>query len=109
MPPTPSREEIEVVLTEMLDEGNKALLASEWGLKGHCETLTTAMLRAAQDAGVEIRLTYKSAEEAAAAWTWALSAAKKAKIYDLDKSKMFDIELKNGSGIVFGLDEADSG
>jgi hypothetical protein len=106
---TVSKEELHRVLEEMLDEGNRALGASAWGFDGHCETITTALLRAVQQDCAEIRLTYKSASEAMAAWTWMLEAARKALIFDENRSSMFDIELKNGSGILFAVEENDGG
>jgi hypothetical protein len=90
-------------INKILDEGTEQLKAD--GEQVHVKALGDALFRAATEPECEVRLTYKTMAMAAAAWTWMIWAAEKMKMRDKERSLAFDVELINGSGIIFWTDE----
>lgn len=90
-------------LDKILDEGTEQLKAE--GETAHVQALADALFRAATEPECEVRLTYKTTAMAAAAWTWMIWAAGELKMRDEERSSSFDVELTNGSGIMFWTDE----
>lgn len=90
-------------LDKVIAEGVKQIQAA--GEQVHVKTLGDALFRAAMEPECEIRLTYKTTAMATAAWTWMVWAAEKMHLRDKKRSSAFDVELINGSGIMFWTDE----
>ena len=90
-------------LDQILTEGTEQLKAD--GERVHVKALGDALFRAATEPECEIRLTYKTTAMAAAAWSWMLWAADRLSMRDKERSSPFDVELTNGSGIMFWTDE----
>jgi hypothetical protein len=90
-------------LDQILDEGTEQLKAE--GEQVHVKALGDALFRAATEPDCEIRLTYKTTAMAATAWSWMLWASDKIGLRDKERSSAFDVELINGSGIMFWTDE----
>lgn len=95
---------LDSALQKVYDEGRGELTQQD-NLRDHMATLQTALLRAAQVPATEIRLTFKTMARALVAWSWMLSAATSAGLFAAKKSGPFDVELINGSGIMFWTDE----
>jgi hypothetical protein len=96
-------------LTAIVAEGKAALTKTPKSTKENVDTLVTALLRAMQEPGCEIRLTYKTTAEATCAWTWMVAACKGKGLIDHDACSAFDVELVNGSGVMFWTDEGKPG
>jgi hypothetical protein len=96
---------VRAALEEIVAEGRSALTKTPESTRDNVDALVTALLRAIQEPGCEIRLTYKTTAEATCAWTWMVSAAKKNGLLDQARCSAFDVELVNGSGIMFWTDE----
>lgn len=90
-------------IVKVLDEGRDEIHAA--GLKDHMDTLSSSLLKACMEPETEIRLTYKTTAQAMTAWSWMIVAAKRMDRFDAEKSSAFDVELTNGSGIMFWTDE----
>lgn len=106
MPDAPFQEggTIDQALSKIYDEGREEMTQQD-NVRDHMRTLETALLRAAQQPGAEIRLTYKTTARALVAWSWMIVAAERAGFYDKARSSKFNVELTNGSGIMFWTDE----
>lgn len=96
-------------MEDIVAEGRSSLTKTEKSTRDNIDALVTALMRAMQQPGCEIRLTYKTTAEATCAWTWMVSAVKKHGLLNQDKCSAFDVELKNGSGIMFWTDEGKPG
>lgn len=99
-------------LDELIENGHQQLTATDKMTKDNVNTMVTALMRAVTVRDTEIRLTYKTTAMALCAWTWTLSAAEKtlakhnlSHLLDKKKSSAFNIEFKNGSGIMFWTEE----
>ena len=94
---------LQEALDKILDEGTQQI--KEAGEQVHVKALGDALFRAAMHPETEVRLTYKTTAMAAAAWTWMIWAADRLEMRDKERSSAFDVELTNGSGIMFWTDE----
>ena len=96
-------------LEAIVSEGKAALTKTPKSTKDNVDTLVTALMRAMYEPGCEIRLTYKTTSEATCAWTWMVAACKGKGLIIHDKCSAFDVELINGSGVMFWTDEGKPG
>lgn len=103
-----STAEVRVAMEVLVEEGRSELTRTPKSLNDNVDVLVSALMRAMTEPGCEVRLTYKTAAEATCAWTWMVSACKGKGLINHDKCDAFDVELHNGSGIVFGTDEEKS-
>ena len=94
---------LDTAIAKIIDEGRDQIHTD--GLKDHMDTLAETMFKVCMEGEVEVRLTYKTTAQAAAAWAWMIVAIKRVGMYDNKKSSAFDIELTNDSGIMFWTDE----
>jgi predicted RNA-binding Zn ribbon-like protein len=92
-------------LDAIIEEGKKDLTKTPESLRDNIDTLVKSLMRAMQTPDTEIRLTYKTTAQATCAWTWLTVAAQKYGVIDTERCSAFDIELKNGSGIMFWTEE----
>ena len=98
-------EAIRRALDVIIAEGNEELTAKPSTRQANVDALIDALLRAMGQPECEVRLTYETTAQATAAWTWMLVACQKTGLYDSAKSSAFDVELTNGSGIMFWTEE----
>jgi len=96
-------------LEEIVAEGKAELTKTPQALKDNIDTLVTALMRALREPECEIRLTYKTTAEATCAWTWMVAACQNQGVLNQPKCSAFDVELLNGSGIMFWTDEGKPG
>lgn len=96
---------VRAALEKLVAEGRSSLTKTPKSTQDNIDTLVTALMRAIVEPGCEIRLTYKTTAEATCAWTWMVRACKDKGLMDSEKCSAFDVELKNGSGIMFWTDE----
>jgi hypothetical protein len=96
---------VRAALEAIVSEGRAALTKTPESTRQNVDTLVSALMRAMQEPGCEIRLTYKTTAEATCAWTWMVAACKGKGLLDHGKCSAFDVELRNGSGIMFWTDE----
>jgi hypothetical protein len=94
---------LDEALERVLEEGTREI--KEDGLQGHLDALGQALWRVATEPECEVRLTFRTTAQAAAAWSWMIWAVKKMEMFDAEKSSAFDVELTNGSGLMFWTDE----
>lgn len=93
-------------LDNIIREGAVELTQTEGMLKDHVDALVSALVRTISTPEIEVRLTYKTTAQATAAWTWLTVAVQHLDFLDIERCSAFDVELKNGSGIMFWTEEA---
>lgn len=98
-------ETIRQAINEICSEGQAALTRTPQATRDNVDTLISALMRAMTEPGCEVRLTYKTTAEAMCAWSWLLAACKGKGLVNHEKCSAFDVELVNGSGIMFWTDE----
>jgi hypothetical protein len=107
------RQAVRAALQQIMSAGQEELTKSPRVFQDNVDTLTYAMYRALTQPESEVRLTYKTVEQATCAWTWVVAACKERGDMDAKKSSALNIELKNGSALVFktekGNDRDDRG
>lgn len=96
---------LRAVLDAVLQEGAAQLTTTPQAAKHNVDVLIDALLRAWDEPECEVRLTYKTTAQAAAAWNWMINACIKEAIIDKEKCSAFNVELFNRSAILFLTEE----
>jgi hypothetical protein len=92
---------LEKIIDDLVDQGFNEL---EKHRENHLTAIKDALIRATLQPGSEVRLYYKNPKQAIAAWLFATKMADRCQVLDRKSSSIFNIELGNGSGIMFWLD-----
>jgi len=103
------RQAVRAALQQIMATGQEQLTKSPRALQENVDTLTYALYQAITEPESEVRLIYKTIEQATCAWTWVVAACKGRGDVDVEKSSALNIELKNGSALVFRTEKDGEG